>query len=238
MRNLGAAAVLILLAAPFSFAGWIEVPATGCKALVGSAKPGATASWTGACREGQVQGGGILLTDDGTRLEGEFKDGEPWNAHGYQVYQTRGGKHVIANWSITNGTSFISPLRSEKGQSRLPAGVLAGEWNWESVDGKCREKYRYGDDFQMRIESGAEVLEGAFELLRVAAPGDGFLELRRLNIKSNGLPDCQGNLTAIGGIRATYLRFIDKNAFQTCGRSDESTCFGVARRASPAAPAN
>lgn len=231
MRHRGVIAALCLMVAPSSQADEVVMTTSGCKAMVSGAAAGVTATWSGACRDGKIHGIGSLLTDDGTRLDGEFEDGVPLKAHGVQVYRTSSGRHVMTAVNVRDGQWFHAPLPADRKQSPAPPGLLEGEWDWQSLDGKCRESHRFTADSRVQIRSGGEILDGFFELLTSTAGGEGVYEVRRFNVRSNGQPDCMGAVTALGEVRASTLRFIGRDRFLSCATNDEASCFGEGRRA-------
>jgi hypothetical protein len=238
VRRLGvAAALLAQCAAPPAFADWVRDPATGCEIFIDSGAGARSATWSGACRDGKAEGTGVMLADDGATFEGEFRAGEPFNGHGLEVYVTQGGEYTLANRSVTNGQSFVSRLKFEPGSGWLSAGYLAGEWRWRSDDGRCRETFRYQANFQQRVSSGKEVLDGVFELLGPPGADPGVFALRRVAAKSNGKRDCLGNTGELGVVRQIFLRFEGRDTFRTCGGPEAASCYGTARRigAAPAA---
>jgi len=222
-----AASVICLIAAPVAWGDWLRVDGSQCQILVSWAAADAKASWTGACRDGKADGAGKVITTSGQKLEGTFSAGEPVNAQGHTTYVTDGVDHIIVSWTIKDRLSWISPLPLQPGEKRVDPGRLVGEWQWQSNDGSCRETHRYQADHQVHIVSKDEALDGVFEL--VNAGGEVF-ELRKLNVTSNGRPDCLGNVSTFDDIRRIYVRFVGSDEFMSCGGLTQDSCYGRGRR--------
>lgn len=145
-------------------AQWRTEPA-GCAVAMGKADPQAHVRWTGACVDGKVSGDGTLMASNGTMLDGEFREGKPWNAAGREPIVFKSGSETIAQVSFTQGaaTSFRT-LAVPGGAVPTANTPMLGIWNWHANDGACPEVHEFGASGDARVSSGEERLERFFSL--------------------------------------------------------------------------
>jgi hypothetical protein len=188
--------VALFLLVPAAHAeDWVASTGTGCQVSAPGSAPSATYRWQGECVAGKAQGEGVFTSSHGGSLQGEFKDGAPFNARGFWPLRFNGGATVVAQLSVTAGTQFWDSIELPSAQGKpTPATTapLAGEWEFLSGDGKCRERHSYHADGSYVSTSGEEVMEGAFSVMDVANAKQ-VLGLVKTAIAANGKKDCTGN---------------------------------------------
>jgi len=174
---------------------WVASTGTGCQVSAPGTAEGATYRWQGECVAGKAQGEGVFTSSHGGLLQGKFKDGAPVDASGFWPLRFNGGATVVAQLSVTAGTQFWDSIELPSAQGKpTPATTapLAGEWEFLSGDGKCRERHSYHADGSYVSTSGEEVMEGAFAVMDVANAKQ-VLGLVKTAIAANGKKDCTGN---------------------------------------------
>ena len=189
----------LLLLTPFVVSAahadeWVASTGSGCQVSAPNTVEGATYRWQGECAECKAQGAGILTSSHGGLLQGEFKAGVPFNAHGFWPLQFKGGGTVNAQHTVTDGVVFWNALELPEAQGRATPGStapLAGEWEFLSGDGKCRERHTYHADGSYVSRSGEEVMEGAYAVMTIANAKQ-VLGFVKSAITGNGKPDCVG----------------------------------------------
>jgi hypothetical protein len=183
------------LLTPSARAGdWVPSVGAGCQISVPNTVEGTTFRWQGECVEGKAQGLGILTSSHGGLLQGEFKAGEPFNTQGFWPLRFKGGGAVNAQHTVTDGVVFWNALELPEAQGRAtPATTapLAGEWEFLSGDGKCKERHSFQADGSYVSRSGEEVMEGAYAVMTVANAKQ-VLGFVKSAITSNGKRDCAG----------------------------------------------
>jgi hypothetical protein len=116
-----------------------------------------------------------------------------------------------------------------------PAGhPLVGTWELVLPGSKCVETYDYRADGTSHTVSAAEETDTDYEV--AATPGvQGYYELTVTIRKSNGKPDCSGQLTPLGTPFTLYLAPL-RGGFLMCFDPALQRCLGPIMRVS-AAPA-
>ena len=174
---------------------WVASTGTGCQVAVPGSAAGATFRWQGGCAAGKAQGKGILTSSHGGLLQGDFKDGLPFTTWGFWPLAFNDGGAVMAQHQVTDGGApFWNTLELPEEQGKpgpADSAPLAGDWDFVSGDGKCRERHSYHADGSYVSRSGEEVMEGAFAVMQLAGNPKvlGFL---RSAIAANGKRDCSG----------------------------------------------
>jgi TonB family protein len=74
--------ILLALLPSVVLAEWVTDKVTGCAVFVEYAGPTDNVSWTGPCENGRAHGVGVFTSTNGTRIEGEFREGRAYNARG------------------------------------------------------------------------------------------------------------------------------------------------------------
>jgi len=174
---------------------WVASTGTGCQVSAPGKAEGATYRWQGECVVGKAQGEGIFTSSHGGLLQGKFKDGAPVDASGFWPLRFNSGATVVAQLSVTAGKQFWDSIELPDAQGKAtPATTapLAGEWEFLSGDGKCRERHSYHADGSYVSTSGEEVMEGAFAVMDVTN-GKQVLGFVKTAIAANGKKDCTGN---------------------------------------------
>lgn len=190
-------ALLLLgpLAIPAAHADdWVTSTGTACQVSAPNTVEGATFRWQGECVDGKAQGAGILTSSHGGLLQGDFKAGAPFNTHGFWPLKFKSGATVMAQHNVTDGVVFWDALELPDEQGRAtPATTapLAGEWDFLSGDGKCKERHSFHADGSYVSQSGEEVMEGAYAIMTVANAKQ-VLGFVKSAIKGNGKRDCGG----------------------------------------------
>ena len=173
---------------------WVASTGTACQVSAPNTAAGATFRWQGECVDGKAQGAGILTSSHGGLLQGEFKAGVPFNTQGFWPLRFNSGATVMAQHSVNDGTVFWDAIELPAAQGRVtPATTapLAGEWDFLSGDGKCRERHSYHADGSYVSRSGEEVMEGAYAVMDVANAKQ-VLGFMKTAISANGQKDCAG----------------------------------------------
>ena len=208
---------------------------SGCQVSAPNTVEGATFRWQGECVEGKAQGAGILTSSHGGLLHGEFKAGVPFNAHGFWPLQFKGGGTVNAQHTVTDGVVFWNALELPEAQGRATpttTAPLAGEWEFLSGDGKCKERYSYQADGSYVSRSGEEVMEGAYAVMTIANAKQ-VLGFVKSAITANGKPDCAGQRAPLkpDSTRFFYLLQETPDRIAICRVSKSPlTCIGTYTR--------
>jgi hypothetical protein len=230
----------LLLLTPFVVSAahadeWVASTGSGCQVSAPNTVEGATYRWQGECAEGKAQGAGILTSSHGGLLQGEFKAGVPFNAHGFWPLQFKGGGTVNAQHTVTDGVVFWNALELPEAQGRATPGStapLAGEWEFLSGDGKCRERHTYHADGSYVSRSGEEVMEGAYAVMTIANAKQ-VLGFVKSAITANGKPDCAGQRAPLkpDSTRFFYLLQETPDRIAICRDSKSPlTCIGTYTR--------
>jgi TonB family protein len=97
--------LLILAMLPAAaLASWIVDESSGCSIFVEFAAMNEKSRWSGACENGKAQGSGVLTSSNGTRIEGDYRDGQPFNARGREPIVVLGnGRRLMAMVTYTSG---------------------------------------------------------------------------------------------------------------------------------------
>ena len=214
---------------------WVPSVDSGCQVSAPNTVEGATFRWQGECAEGKAQGAGILTSSHGGLLQGEFKAGVPFNAHGFWPLQFKGGGTVNAQHTVTDGVVFWNALELPEAQGRATpttTAPLAGEWEFLSGDGKCKERYSYQADGSYVSRSGEEVMEGAYAVMTIANAKQ-VLGFVKSAITANGKPDCAGQRAPLkqDSTRFFYLLPETPDRIAICRVSKSPlTCIGTYTR--------
>lgn len=214
---------------------WVPSVDSGCQVSAPNTVEGATFRWQGECVEGKAQGAGILTSSHGGLLQGDFKAGVPFNAHGFWPLQFKGGGTVNAQHTVTDGVVFWNALELPEAQGRATpttTAPLAGEWEFLSGDGKCKERYSYQADGSYVSRSGEEVMEGAYAVMTVANTKQ-VLGFVKSAITANGKPDCAGQRAPLkpDSTRFFYLLPETPDRIAICRVSKSPlTCIGTYTR--------
>jgi hypothetical protein len=230
------ALLLGLLAIPAARADeWVASTDTACQVSAPNTVDGATFRWQGECTEGKAQGAGILTSSHGGLLQGEFKAGVPFNAHGFWPLQFKGGGAVMAQFSANAGVVFWDTIALPSAQGTpTPAtsAPLAGEWEFLSGDGKCKERYSYQADGSYVSRSGEEVMEGAYAVMTIANAKQ-VLGFVKSAITANGKRDCSGQRAPLKPDNTTFFYLLpetpDRIAICRVSKSP-LTCIGTFTR--------
>ena len=186
--------VLVLLASAAQADEWVTSADTGCQVSAPGTAADTTFRWQGECADGKARGEGILTSSRGGLLQGEFKAGTPHNARGFWPLNFKGGGSVMAQLSVTDGTALWDTIELPAAQGPATpdsTAPLAGEWEFLSGDGKCRERHSFHHDGSYVSHSGEEVMEGAYAVMAVANARQ-VLGFVKSAITGNGKKDCAG----------------------------------------------
>lgn len=133
--------------------GWTADTRTGCKVWNPQPQPGETMTWSGACKDGlasgpgavewienglvtehtdgvrvagHLQGPGSLVSSNGDRFEGEWKDDRK-NGHG--TYTTADGARYVGEWKDDrfDGQGTLTDARGNKYVGAWKAGRRNGQ---------------------------------------------------------------------------------------------------------------
>jgi TonB family protein len=106
-------------------AEWLADPQTGCSFDFQYPVQGERAAWNGPCLDGKAQGIGILVGSGGTRIEGEFRQGKPYEAKGREALLLNNGMRMLVDVTYRAGTSWSRPLTKTAEERAAYAKVLA-----------------------------------------------------------------------------------------------------------------
>lgn len=238
---LASLAVLALFAPVTDAQTFVATTGTGCQVSVDAVPGDTTYRWQGECKDGKAEGQGLLTSSLGGMLRGEFKAGQPHNAHGFWPLAFNDGNRVMTQMNVNEGMSMQDSLQFPEAQGRptpISSALLAGEWTFTSDGGECVEHHTYNADGSAEIKGGEEVAQVAYGLMEVAGNKQvfGFV---KTNIASNGKPDCMGKVSPVeqSDTRFTYLYQEGPDKFVTCSVSGKPLrCYGKLERA-PSTPA-
>ncbi len=116
-----------------------------------------------------------------------------------------------------------------------PGHPLVGTWELVLPGAKCVETYDYRADGTSHTVSAAEETDTDYEV--AAQPSAlGFYELTVTLRKTNGKPDCSGQLTPLGKPFTLYLAPL-RGGFLLCFDAALQRCLGPMTRVSAAAAA-
>jgi TonB family protein len=97
--------VLLSLMPVAAVAGWMADTGSGCQVFAEHTRASDKVSWTGPCEDGKASGVGVLTSSYGTRIEGEFREGRPYNARGREpVFDLKDGRRPLADVIYAEGT--------------------------------------------------------------------------------------------------------------------------------------
>ena len=205
---------------------------TGCQVAVDAVPGDTTYRWQGECKDGRAEGEGLLTSSLGGMLRGEFRAGQPYNAQGFWPLTFKSGTAMMTQMNVTDGVSMQESMELPDSQGRpapIVSAPLSGEWTFTSDDGQCVEQHTYHADGSAEIRSGEEVLLSAYGVMQLAGNPQ-VLGFVKMNIASNGKPDCGGRTTvfAPGDTRFTYLNRKGPDTFATCSVSGKPLrCYGM-----------
>ena len=146
-------AALLLLAGPVTgaMAGDWAVAGDGCKVFNPHARPSGTIRWTGACKDGLVEGMGTLEWQTGgksaERDEGQWHGGrqisgsQSWAGGRYEGEFADGlpdGSGVLVVGDSRYEGLFAAGKPNGKGVMTSPSGTFEGEWTDGCFNGKNR----------------------------------------------------------------------------------------------------
>lgn len=107
---------------------------------------------------------------------------------------------------------------------------IIGRWEWNPLQGVCREEHTYALDGSASSSSGEEVLMKTW----TATPAsDGMYRVVATVVESNGKQDCTGSTTAVGATSTVYIQPTNVDGYYTCASEDGMSCYGSARRVTP-----
>ena len=124
-------------------------------------------------------------------------------------------------------------LVCSQGHSAIPAEhPIVGTWR---IDRLCPETYEFRADGTRSATSAGEVLESKFEIS--PKPGaKGFYRFTDTVVRTNGKPDCSGELTPVGDVVTLFVRIPDPKKLFLCFAESELSCVGPFERLSRHAP--
>lgn len=82
---------------------------------------------------------------------------------------------------------------------------LIGIWRWSAPDG-CVETYQFRSDGTTHASSGEEVIEGRYRI-SATPTGSGAFQLTQRIVKTNGKPDCGGQVGRVGPEFTSFVYF-------------------------------
>jgi len=107
---------------------------------------------------------------------------------------------------------------------------IIGRWEWNPLQGVCREEHTYSLDGSASSRSGEEVLMKNW----TATPASGGMyRVVATVVESNGKQDCTGGTTTIGATSTVYIQPTNAGGYFTCASEDGMSCYGSARRVTP-----
>ena len=124
--------------------------------------------------------------------------------------------------------ALIAIAASAYAQKPLPADhPLLGSWKLTLPGGVCSEIYTFRADGTRVFASGQETGESAF-LIAEKPSSKGFYRFVDTIKKTNGKPDCSGQITPIGHESTLFIAFHAKNRDEAVMCRDESLARCVA----------
>lgn len=114
--------------------------------------------------------------------------------------------------------------------SLSPKHPIIGLWRVRVPGTACFEEYRFQPNGKVHVTSAHEVAESRFEV--GAEPNDaGYYHLVDTIEHDNGKPDCSGEITPVGNVSETFLRFdASGNRFVLCEQASLERCIGPFER--------
>ena len=109
-----------------------------------------------------------------------------------------------------------------------PGHPLLGTWELVLPGSKCVETYAYRADGTSHTVSAAEETDTDYEVAATPSP-QGYYELTVTIRKSNGKPDCSGQLTPLGRPVKLYLAPL-RGGFLMCFDPALQRCLGPLTR--------
>ncbi|MEM9055813.1 MAG: hypothetical protein AAGB16_10860 [Pseudomonadota bacterium] len=130
--------------------------------------------------------------------------------------------------------AHASPLQ-DVGLLAFKQRLMSVDWQLK-IDGKpldfCRDRYVFESEDRMLILSGEERIAAKWRVFPV--PGTELIGLAQTYTVSNRKPDCQGQITEIGGPdHIRYYKDLGNGDLQVCWRESEDSCFGVIQPLQP-----
>ena len=116
-------------------------------------------------------------------------------------------------------------------QSLAPTHPLLGTWRFAVPGGVCTETYTFRADGTRRFLSAEEVGESTF--LLADTPSDrGFYRYTDTVTKTNGKPDCSGNIAPMGIRSNLFILFHPRHReeFIVCRDETLAQCFGPVKK--------
>jgi TonB family protein len=104
------------LAPSISNALWIPINADGCTAEILFPRERETATWSGKCANGKIDGYGRLSSSNGTLLEGYFREGVPIDAKGRISAVRDDGRRVALGATYVQGAGDFSHWKKPNDQ--------------------------------------------------------------------------------------------------------------------------
>jgi hypothetical protein len=102
--------------------------------------------------------------------------------------------------------------------------VLIGTWRIELPTMMCFEEYEFRPDGTRLATSGQERMEADF-FISTSPSEHGFYKWTDKITRTNGKPDCFGEITPSGHVATNYLRFAsDGKSFLLCTSEDLNSC--------------
>jgi hypothetical protein len=126
--------------------------------------------------------------------------------------------------------AFLAAAASLAAGSAQAEGIradhpLLGVWKLSFPDGSCEEIYRVGANGKTLVTSAEEVAESSFTISDQPLES-GFYKWVDKVIKTNGKPDCSGEITPLGDVATLYVVFEPSaNRFLMCAQERMESCF-------------
>lgn len=192
--------------------------------------------WDGQCKGGKATGQGIARAANATLIEGEFRKGSPYNASGQFMVELPDGTRGMVRVSYVHGKQTVAPLFDMAGRTRIDMSPLAGYWDWEMSEGKCKEKHEYHLSGDVIVRSGELRVDQLAQLYAVDGK-PGWMEMVTATIGQDGNRDCKGNkLDHVGDNERFFLRIDDQQKLWRCAAAEQSSCTAAAIRGAPDPP--
>lgn len=188
-------------------AGWVTIENSACTAFAEFSDGGDKATWTGACQDGKVHGAGVLTVSSGTLIEGEYRDGRPFNARGREpILVFSNGRRMIAEVVYSEGSGARYGSGAKQG---TPTGALvqtherAADYA-DRIRAAIRPHIVLPDDVEgnpvaelkVSIRPGGEVIDA--ELLRSSGSNSWDKAVRRAVLKAGRVPpDADGKVPPV-----------------------------------------
>jgi len=225
--------VSCLLASSWCHAEWARDLWTGCSVEVPYQRHDVIMKWSGECKNGLATGEGNISGSYGTRIEGEFREGRPFNADGRFMRVNENGVQEMARITYKRGHARIEPLVDMPNRTRIDIAPIQGSWDWKTLDGKCAEKQEYRSKGTSSIHRGDVNTRRIVELFTVDG-ASGWMEMLSTPDKPGEGPDCGWReRDAPSRMVSAYLRIDDEGKLWRCAAPDPATCDAVAARSAP-----